>query len=81
MAPTRSARSRVLLHDELRLIPDSIIDLHDKSLTRNVTTVSLRCRLEILLAGPLLSAADFSINHIISKIENQIIKELPRQKE
>lgn len=67
-APTRLARSRVPPHYELRLISDIITDLHDKSLTRNVTTVSLRRCSEILSAGPSLSAADFSRDHIISEI-------------
>lgn len=67
-APTRLARSRVPPHDELRLISDIITDLHDKSLTRNVITVGLRRCSEILSAGPSLSTADFSRDHIISEI-------------
>lgn len=58
-APTRLARSRVPPHDELRLIPDSIIDLHDKILTRNVTTVGLRRRSEILSSGSLIVSDGF----------------------
>lgn len=45
-APTCFTRSHVPPHDKLRLIPDNIIDLHDKSLTRNVSldVASRSCR-------------------------------------